>query len=268
MMDAASESLAESLVGEIESLSRLISSLPDASTATTTSSSTAKGTSTLADEIESLTQIASSLTAKSSSALTEEIAVPPPPPPPLAIEKWKRRWPCKTNKAESGSSKTLGRDRKPSNASSRFRSLERLRVRVSSKSRRSLSESSESESEYSSRRLLSTSSSVTSSNSDVTVIHRIKAKTEKSAEDLLKMFPNFYVSRGDSKKELRASVRKPKSNFRERIREELMLSESRSRTRGAAGKFNFNRKKGKKSIDFEGEIPNILRIGQVRSTLF
>ena len=273
------EALTESLAGEIESLSKLISSLPDPVVVDNDhhqlkedkgpSSDENQQQRVLADEIESLTQIVSNLSAsKSTSALTEDsVALPPPPPPPLAIEKWNNN--NNNNNSSSATSNssgrreifakfaTLGRRRRrksSSSSSSKFSSLERLRDRVKSKSRDCSNDGgldSDSSISAQSRRLLS-STSTSSSTSDVTVIHnnnkrstaisRFKSKTGKSAEDLLKAFPNFYIGRSNNDDEKtafnhRASVRRsvrpklPDSNspgFAHRIRQELMLARSAS----------------------------------------
>ena len=210
------------------------------------------------------------LTNPSANANPEDIAPTPPPPPPLGLEKYQHRWsggmPAKPEIPTGSSSKrsiftrfnipsaTLGRRKSRDEHFGKGSSLDRRR--------RSSSVDSDANVEGDSTRLLSEASedsrASTSSSSDVTVIPnkksggsktgtlaRLRAKTGKSAEDLRKLFPSFYISSWGSGRTpstpatpivtSRASMRLSRQQqhsdspgFRRRIRQELLLARSSS----------------------------------------
>ncbi|XP_059092196.1 protein TANC2-like isoform X3 [Tigriopus californicus] len=179
----------------------------------------------------------------------------PPPPPPLGLEKWQSI--RKTDPVPPSPSKR--------SIFSRFNvtspaTIHRHDPSANSPERK---ESTSSNSSQEDSKLISKSSSSSSSTSDVTVIQanglakqknsskmgtlaKLKKKTGKSAEDIRKLFPNFYISPWSSSTPStptnltsRSSVRmskNPHPTFTQKIRQEFHLNRSMSadRSRGAS----------------------------------
>lgn len=179
----------------------------------------------------------------------------PPPPPPLGLEKWQSI--RKTDPVPPSPSKR--------SIFSRFNvtSPATINRRDLSNDSSERKESTSSNSSQEDAKLISKSSSSSSSTSDVTVIQanglakprnsnkmgtlaKLKQKTGKSAEDIRKLFPNFYISPWSSSTPStptnlasRNSVRmskNPHPTFTQKIRQEFHLNRSMSadRSRGAS----------------------------------